>query len=186
MKLIVGLGNPGSRYRGTRHNLGAEVVARTAQDLGIELTHTSCRALWGRSRTAGREALLALPSTYMNESGASVAALVRYHKIPLPQTLVVSDDLNLPPGRLRLRSGGSAGGHNGLRSILEALGQDGFHRLRVGIGAPAPGVDQADYVLGRYPSDELELHRDAVVRGASAVLCWLEEGLEAAMRRFNG
>lgn len=186
MKLIVGLGNPGSRYRGTRHNLGAEVVARAAQDLGIELTHTSCRAQWGRCRTAGREALLALPATYMNESGLAVATLVRYHKIPLEHTLVVSDDLNLAPGRLRLRSGGSAGGHNGLRSVIEVLGQDGFHRLRVGIGTPPPGVDQVDYVLGRYLPGEVEAHRDAVVRGAKAVLCWLEEGIEAAMRRFNG
>ncbi len=186
MKLIVGLGNPGPRYRDTRHNLGAEVVARAARELGIGLTHGTHHARWGRSRARGLDVLLALPSTYMNESGRAVGALARYHKVSLDDILVVSDDLNLAPGRLRLRRGGSAGGHNGLQSVIEALGQDGFHRLRVGTGAPGPGQDQVDFVLGRFTAEEQAARRDAVERGAEAVRCWLEEGIDAAMRRFNG
>jgi PTH1 family peptidyl-tRNA hydrolase len=185
VKLIVGLGNPGPRYRATRHNLGAEVVERAAQALGLALTHTTCRAQWGRSRGEGRKALLALPSTYMNGSGQAVAALARYHKISPTDILVVSDDLHLAPGRLRLRRGGSAGGHNGLQSVIDTLGSDVFHRLRVGIGAPGPGGDQVEYVLGRFTAGEQEARRNAVEHGAEAALCWLEEGIDAAMRRFN-
>ena len=185
MKLIVGLGNPGPRYRATRHNLGAEVAARAALRLGVELTHSTCHARWGRSRARGREALLAFPATYMNESGLAVAALARYHKFPPEDILVISDDLHLAPGRLRLRRGGSSGGHNGLQSVIEHLGSDDFHRLRVGIGAPVAGGDQVEYVLSRFPAEERAQILAAVERASEAVLCWLEEGLDAAMRHFN-
>jgi peptidyl-tRNA hydrolase, PTH1 family len=185
VKLIAGLGNPGTRYQGSRHNLGAEAVVRAARMLGVELSHSSLASQWGRRRS-GSDAVLALPLTYMNLSGQAVAALSHYFKISPPEILVVSDDLNLPLGQLRFRRGGSAGGHNGLKSVIECLGGDDFSRLRLGLGRPEPGMDQVDFVLSRFRPEEKETVQILLEKAAAAVQCWLERGLEAAAREFNG
>lgn len=184
MKLIVGLGNPGARYQGSRHNLGADAVLRAAQRLKLELTHSTHSAHWGRIRDGAEEAILALPQTFMNCSGQAVAELSHYYKIQAEEILVVSDDLNLPLGRLRLRRGGSAGGHNGLKSVIEQIGGE-FHRLRIGIGEPG-AAEQVDFVLGRFRPEERDAAQAASDRAAEAVECWLRQGLDAAMRKYNG
>jgi peptidyl-tRNA hydrolase, PTH1 family len=185
MKLIVGLGNPGARYHGSRHNLGAAAVMRAAQRLQASFAHTTRHALWGRVRTDSGQAVLALPQTYMNLSGRAVAALARYLKIIPQEILVVSDDLNLPLGRLRFRLGGSAGGHNGMKSVIESLGSDEFHRLRIGIGQPDRQEEQADFVLSRFHPAEREAAAAALERAAEGILCWLDHGLDAAARTHN-
>jgi len=185
VKLIVGLGNPGERYEGSRHNLGADVVSQAARRLEIDLTHVSHEAQWGRGRADSADVILALPLTYMNLSGRAVLALSQYYKIQLDDILVVSDDLNLPLGRLRFRRGGSAGGHNGLKSIIEQFGSEDFHRLRVGIGRPGGEGQQVDFVLSRFLPEERAAVKESTERGAEGVLCWLREDLDAAMRAFN-
>jgi PTH1 family peptidyl-tRNA hydrolase len=186
MKLIVGLGNPGERYAGTRHNLGAMVLFQLARELNLELSHSSMQSKWGRSRHQADECILAFPQTYMNLSGQAVQALVRYFKIPLEHIIIITDDLNLPVGRLRFRAEGSAGGHNGLKSIIENLGTLQFARLRLGVGQTPPGWDTADYVLSKFSTEELDAVADGVKKAAEAVRCWLIEGLPSAMRTYNG
>lgn len=183
MKLIVGLGNPGKRYERTRHNLGFLVVDALAATLGIRLDKEECRALTGVAHRGGR-LMLAKPQTYMNNSGEAVAALVRYYQIEPADMLVVYDDLALPPGQLRIRSKGSAGGHNGLRSIIHYLQTQEFPRLRIGIGPVPPGWTGADYVLSAFPEDDPAL-RPAVERAAEAALFWVDQGIEKAMQCYN-
>lgn len=185
MKLIIGLGNPGRRYKGTRHNVGAEVVARLAGRAGIEINEEDGFAKAGRGLIGGTRVLLAVPQTYVNVSGAAVRDLRRRHRVAPEDIFVVVDDLDLRVGRLRLRARGSAGGHNGLKSIIEALGTNEFPRLRVGVGRPPEGVDPAEFVLTRFsPAERREL--EAVVdRAAEALEVAIREGVPAAMNRFN-
>lgn len=185
MNLIVGLGNPGRRYRGTRHNMGAEVVDRLARRAGIAIDEDAGFARVGRGRIAGRRVLLAKPQTYVNVSGEAVRDLRRRHRLRLPDIFVVVDDLDLPLGRIRLRAEGSAGGHNGLRSIIEALGTTEFPRLRVGVGRPPAGIDPADHVLTRFSPEEHEVLDAVLDRAAEALEAAVVEGVEAAMNRFN-
>ncbi len=186
MKVICGLGNPGDRYRLTRHNVGFRVVDLLADRWGVSAGRVRDGAAvleLTRPEPVGR-VLLVKPMKYMNLSGPPLrAALSRTNADPSADLLVVSDDFNLPLGRLRLRSGGSAGGHNGLRSIIEALGTDDFARLRVGIGR---GGDDVDHVLSAFKRSEAELVRDVIATAADAAELWLHEGVEAAMNRFNG
>ncbi len=184
-KLVVGLGNPGEKYRHTRHNLGAEAVALAARRLNLKLSHSSLGARWGRGRAEDVPVICALPKTYMNLSGRAAAALSRYFKVPADNLLVVSDDLNLPLGRLRLRSGGSAGGHNGLQSVIDLLGTMEFARLRIGLGSPTPEADQVEFVLSRPAAAERPVVEESLARAAEAIRVWLLQGLEAAMRSFN-
>jgi PTH1 family peptidyl-tRNA hydrolase len=186
MKMIVGLGNPGRSYARTRHNVGANVVLEAARHLGVSLDRGSMQAEWGRGKKDDLEFLLVLPMTYMNLSGQAVSALARYFKIPDEEILVVVDDLNLALGKLRFRSEGSAGGHNGLKSIIELLGRQAFHRLRIGIGAPAGVMQVTDFVLGTFFPEELPVMDAAVKRAAEAAVCWLEKGMAPAMRLYNG
>ena len=185
MKLIVGLGNPGRRYRGTRHNVGWEVIARLAGRAGIRVNEDEGFAEVGRGTIGGRRVLLARPFTYMNVSGEAVRDLRRRHRLRPENILVIVDDIDLPLGRLRLRAEGSAGGHNGLRSVIEALGTTEFPRLRVGIGRPPEGTDPADFVLTRFTSDEAPVAHASIERAADAVEMTITEGLGAAMNRFN-
>ena len=186
MKVICGLGNPGDRYRITRHNVGFRAVDLLADRWGVSAGRVRDGAAVlevARPEPAGR-VLLVKPMKYMNNSGPPLrAALSRTNADPAVDLLVVSDDFNLPLGRLRLRGGGSAGGHNGLRSIIAALGTDEFPRLRVGIGR---GGDDVDHVLSGFRRAELELVREVIATAADAVELWLAEGTEAAMNRFNG
>lgn len=185
MKLIVGLGNPGRRYRGTRHNVGADVVDRLARRNGIAIDEDDGFAWVGRGTIAGVRVLLAKPQTYVNVSGEAVRDLQRRHRLRLADIFAVVDDLDLPLGRIRLRAEGSAGGHNGLKSIIASVGATGFPRLRVGIGRPPEGVHPADYVLTRFtPAEQGTL--DAVLdRAATCLEVALVEGVDAAMNRFN-
>jgi len=185
MKLIVGLGNPGRRYRGTRHNVGWEVIARLADRAGIRVNEDEGFAEVGRGMIGDRRVLLARPFTYMNVSGEAVRDLRRRHRVRPEDILIIVDDIDLPLGRLRLRAAGSAGGHNGLKSVIEALGTTGFPRLRVGIGRPPLGTDPADFVLTRFTADEAPAVQVSIERAADAVELAVTEGLNAAMNRFN-
>jgi len=185
MKLIVGLGNPGRRYRETRHNVGWEVISRLARRARIAVDEEDGFSDVGRGSIGGTRVILARPQTYVNVSGEAVRDLRRHHRLRPQDIIVVVDDLDLPLGRLRLRASGSAGGHNGLKSIIEALGTTEFPRLRVGIGRPAEGVDPADHVLTRFTSDEQAVVDAALDRAAEAIETAIAEGIETAMNRFN-
>lgn len=185
MKLIVGLGNPGRRYRGTRHNVGWEILARLADRAGIRVDEDEGFAEVGRGTIGTQRVLLARPVTYMNVSGEAVRDLRRRHRLRPQDILVIVDDIDLPLGRLRLRAGGSAGGHNGLRSVIEALGTTEFPRLRVGIGRPPLGVDPAEFVLTRFTDGEAAAVQKSIERAVEAVEMAVTAGVAAAMNRFN-
>jgi PTH1 family peptidyl-tRNA hydrolase len=185
MKLIIGLGNPDRRYRQTRHNVGWEVVDRLGRRLGVAVDQEDGWAIVGSGTVGRRRVLLAKPQTYVNLSGTAVADLRRRHRVKLEDLVVVVDDLDLPLGRLRLRPGGSHGGHNGLRSIIDALGSDAFPRLRVGIGRPPEGMDPAQFVLTPFTTEERAAMDPALERAAEAIETVVREGLQAAMNRFN-
>jgi len=185
MKLIVGLGNPGRRYRGTRHNVGWEVISRLARRAGITVDEDEGFSEVGRGSIKGIRVLLARPQTYVNVSGAAVRDLRRRHRVSPQDIIVVVDDLDLPLGRIRLRPGGSAGGHNGLKSIIDALGTTEFPRLRVGIGRPPAGIDPAEHVLTRFGPDEQAALDGALERAAEALEVAVVSGIAAAMNRFN-
>jgi len=183
VKLIVGLGNPGPQYTGTRHNVGFEVVDELGRRHGISLGREKFHAWYGLGHVVGEQVLLLKPTTYMNRSGRAVVAAGRFYKLELDDLLVIADDLALPTGRLRLRVQGSAGSHKGLQDIIERAGSEAWCRLRIGIGA-APGSGTS-HVLGRFGAEEEELMQQAVARAADAVECWVEQGPERAMNRFN-
>jgi len=185
LKLVVGLGNPGSKYEGTRHNIGFEVVDRLAAGGSGARFARKFDALVAETEIDFRRVLLLKPETFMNLSGRSVAQAVRFYKLDLDDLLVVCDDLNLPLGKLRIRGGGSDGGQKGLRDITAHLGSENYARLRVGIGDRGP-VDATDYVLGRFRSTERPLIDDALILASQAVAVWVTQGLAAAMNRFNG
>jgi PTH1 family peptidyl-tRNA hydrolase len=184
--LIVGLGNPGEEYARTRHNIGFECVAHLAKRHGLEFRAKRSKARLAEGHIAGQRVALAKPFTYMNLSGQAVSGLRTWYKIdPVDALLVIYDDRDLPFGRLRLRQRGSAGTHNGMKSIIGQLGSQDFPRMRVGIGKPPPNWDQKAYVLGRFTSEEQQELPDVYDRAADAVEVILREGFEAAMNRFN-
>ncbi|MCK5243173.1 aminoacyl-tRNA hydrolase [bacterium] len=185
MKLIVGLGNPGPEYIKTRHNVGANLVEVLATQCTVPLSHHTMHAHWGRGYIQQETFVLARPQTYMNCSGQTVAALSRYFKIPPEQILIIVDDFNLPLGALRFRTQGSAGGHNGLKSIIERLGSQVFHRLRIGIDKPPAFMEITDYVLGRFSKDEKLLVQETLDKASEAARCWLEAGIARAMQEYN-
>jgi PTH1 family peptidyl-tRNA hydrolase len=185
MHLVVGLGNPGRKYAGTRHNVGFDVLDLLASRHGCEWESAprGIDALIARWRQA--DAVLAKPLTFMNLSGPAVVALLQFFKIDLPALIVVVDDINLELGRLRARAAGSAGGHNGLKSAIGALGTDAFARLRIGVGRGDARRDLADHVLARFDPDERPIVGDAVERSADAVELFSAEGIAPVMNRFN-
>lgn len=186
MKLIVGLGNPGRRYHETRHNIGFAVAEDLARRTGATFEHGRANALTARvGHGPDASWLVVKPLTLMNASGEAVAGLAQFFKVDAADILVVADDVNLPLGRLRLRSGGSAGGHNGFRSIVACLGTEAFPRLRVGVGRGDPRRDLADHVLARFDRDEEDEVSRAIARAADAVETFLASGIEAAMNRYN-
>ncbi|MHB0869034.1 MAG: aminoacyl-tRNA hydrolase [Chloroflexota bacterium] len=184
MKLVVGLGNPGSRYANTRHNVGFMVLDRLAKECGASVTKRQCNALTALGTLAGQRVCLAKPQTYMNLSGESVACLARFYKVDTRDILVIYDERDLPVGRIRLRERGSAGGHRGVQSIIGMLGTSEFPRLRIGIGRPSE-MEAEDHVLGRFSAEERPLMEEALARSVEAVEIALSEGMEAAMNRFN-
>ena len=185
MYLIAGLGNPGKEYEKTRHNVGFEVLDRVAKEMGIRAESKELRALVGKGLWRGEKVLLVKPQTYMNLSGESIGALADYYKIPAEQVIVISDDVALPVGSLRVRKKGSAGGHNGLKNIILHLGTEDFPRVRVGVGEKNEHQDLATHVLGRPGKEDRACLEEAMDRAALAVLCILESGPGEAMNRFN-
>lgn len=184
--IVVGLGNPEKKYEHTRHNVGFDVLQVLSQKLDIPLNKLRCKALTGEGRIGGERVVLAAPQTYMNLSGQSVVELLRWYKADAKHLIVVYDDVDLPQGRLRVRAGGSAGTHNGMRNIVYLTGRDDFPRVRIGIGKPEPGRDLVAYVLGKYPPEARQAMFDAFLRAADAVQAIVTDGAEAAMARFNG
>ena len=185
MKLVVGLGNPGRRYAKTRHNLGHQVVDLLAERWRVEVGQKRFSGLVGRASFGGQDVMLLKPTTFMNCSGESVLAARQFHKLPLDDLMVVMDDLALPVGRVRVRQGGSAGGHKGLLDILGRLGSDEVARIRIGIGS-ADRDGTVEYVLSRADEDETARLAEGVATAADAVAVWIREGVESAMNRFNG
>lgn len=187
MKIVVGLGNPGREYVGTRHNIGFEVVDRLATrvDRGWETGPAAAMQARWRRGGADQDVLLVKPLTFMNLSGGAVGALMRFYKVTVPDVLIVCDDVNLPLGRLRARASGSEGGHNGLRSIAQQLGTIDYPRLRVGVGRGDTRRDLADHVLARFDADEAGPVADVVTKATEAVDLWITDGLVKMMNSFN-
>lgn len=186
MKLVVGLGNPGSRYQGTRHNIGFMILAELARRHTGAKPKNKFHGELLEARVLADTVLFLCPSTYMNRSGISVSEAVRFYKIPHENVLVVCDDLNLPFSRLRFRTDGGAGGQKGLIDIIRLLGTESFPRLRFGIGRPPQAMDPADYVLARFIEEEQSRLPQVLKRAADAVEIWIAYGTVEAMNRFNG
>jgi PTH1 family peptidyl-tRNA hydrolase len=186
MKLIVGLGNLGRKYEHTRHNVGFEVLDRLAERFGEESSREKFNGRVLEAMVAGERVLLLWPHTLMNRSGRSVQPAMEFYRFALTDLLVVCDDFNLQLGKLRFRSQGSAGGNNGLEDVIGRLGTDEFSRLRVGIGPVPERWDPADFVLGRFPAEERKEIDEAIVRAADGAVCWVGDGIEAAMNQYNG
>lgn len=181
---VVGLGNPGDKYRGTRHNVGFRVLELLAGKRGVTLKPKD-DALLGSYTLEGREIFLLLPQTFMNESGRAVAPFLNYRQVPLERLLVVSDDLDLPPGKLRLRTSGGTGGHHGLDSIVLHVQGNGFPRLRIGIGKPVSPEAGAEHVLAPFTAEEKPLLAQALERAAEGIELFIHKGAEVAMREMN-
>lgn len=187
MKLLVGLGNPGIKYAETRHNVGFRVIDRLADKLGTGVNRPFFRALTGQAVISGEKVILAKPQTFMNASGQAVAPLLNWYKLSPADLLVVYDDLDLLPGAMRIRPKGGTGGHRGMASIVEHLGSNEFPRLRIGIGKPGPNEgDTISWVLGKFsPGDREELER-VITRAVDALQCFVAEGINQAMNKYNG
>ena len=184
--MIVFLGNPGTKYERTRHNAGWIVGDVVAGRCGVKIQRLKNRALTAQCTLGGQETLLVKPQTFMNSSGEAVRLLADFYKIPPERILVVSDEIALPPGRMRLRSGGSAGGHNGLKSIISCLGTDKFPRLRMGVGSPThPDYEMIDWVLGNFNAEDEKIICDTAERAADAIECFLSQGIDRAMSLYN-
>ena len=185
--LVVGLGNPGDKYEGTRHNAGFMVIDQLAEGLKIPVQRLKFKALTNTAEIAGHKVLLMKPVTYMNLSGEAVGEAAAFYKVPPERVLVLSDEVSLAPGKIRVRRSGSAGGHNGLKDIIAHLGTDQFPRIRVWVGQkPHPDYDMADWVLGRFQGEDKKAVEAAVERAAGAVACLIEKGVDQAMSRYNG
>ena len=184
MHIITGLGNPGRKYENTRHNLGFITVDRLAEEHGISVTKSKHKALIGEGRISGQKVLLVKPQTFMNLSGEAVRAVMDYYKEPVENLLVIYDDADIPAGAVRIRKKGGAGTHNGMRSVVSCLGDDGFARIRIGIGTQ-DDRDIIDHVLGGFTREEADVMREAVLTAVSAVECMLSEGIDIAMNEYN-
>ncbi|MDW8078783.1 MAG: aminoacyl-tRNA hydrolase [Thermoguttaceae bacterium] len=185
-KLIVGLGNPGTRYEGTRHNVGFEVIRRLVGLLDAAGPRSRFKGNVWEANSEGTKLLLLAPETFMNLSGQSVRAAVDFFKVPLEHLLVICDDFALPLGRVRFRPDGSSGGHRGLANIIDELGTESFPRLRIGIGPLPPGVDPVEFVLGRFSEDELGRLNAVIAKACPAILDWVKHGISYCMDRYNG
>ncbi len=183
--LIVGLGNPGRKYRGNRHNIGFMAVDTLAAAYNIESSKVQNKAIVGNGRIQDQNVIIAKPQTYMNNSGDAVGPLARYYKVPPENVLVVYDELDLPFGTIRLREKGGAGGHNGMKSIINHLGQE-FPRVRLGIGRPPGQMPVPAYVLQDFGKDDLPLLDDVLAEAVRAIETYLREGIQLAMSRHNG
>ena len=186
MWMIVGLGNPGREYARTRHNVGFDVIDVLSEKLGISVNRSLMHGLVGDGFFAGEKVMLVKPQTYMNLSGQCVSEIVSFYKVPMDRLLLIYDDIDLPLGKLRLRQSGSAGTHNGMRSVIGLLGRQDFPRLRVGVGSRPEGWELADWVLSHYQTEEdRKTQFDAFLLAADTVIDWVKNGWESAMRTAN-
>jgi len=183
--VVVGLGNPGKKYADTRHNVGFWVVELLALKHKIKMTKLKFKALYGEGVICGKKVLLVMPQTYMNLSGESVRDIINWYKVPVKNIIIIYDDIDLPVGRLRIRPKGSAGTHNGMRSIIYQIMSDEFPRVRVGIDKPPEGWDLANYVLSKFSKEDREKIQQAVVSAADAVEGIIGCGVDQAMSKFN-
>lgn len=187
MFLIAGLGNPGRQYEKTRHNMGFDTIDELIDRHRIPQGGIAHKAMYGKGMIAGEKVLAVKPLTYMNLSGEAIREYVNYYKMdPETELIVIYDDIDLDPGQIRIRKKGSAGGHNGIKSIIAQIGTQNFYRIKVGVGAKPKGWDLADYVLGRFSSEERALVDKAICDAADAVEMILKDGIEAAMNHYNG
>ena len=185
MRIIIGLGNPAREYQATRHNIGFDTIIRLSDEYNIPLDFKKHKAICGRGYIGGEKVVLAQPQTYMNLSGESVRELVDFYKVTNEEIIVIYDDVALDVGQLRIRAKGSAGGHNGIKSIIAHLGTQEFPRIRIGVGEKPKNWDLADYVLGRFADEEQPVIREALGRAANACKCIITDGIEEAMNRYN-
>lgn len=185
MKLIIGLGNPGTEYDGTRHNVGFQAIDALADDRNINPNKNKFKALFGEGRVGSKKMVLGKPQTYMNLSGESVQMFMKWYKVSPEEILIIYDDVSLPPGQLRIRKKGGAGGHNGIKSIIQHLGTDEFQRIKIGIGEKPQGWNLADYVLSRFSNSEMKTIEKTMedVVGAANVI--MDKGIEEAMNQYN-
>ena len=184
MYIIVGLGNPGKKYENTRHNMGFLAIDRMAEEYGISVDKIKFKALVGEGRIAGQRVVLVKPQTYMNLSGESVQEIMHFYKEDIENLIVIYDDLDIAAGKIRVRKKGSAGTHNGMRNIVQMLSDDGFPRIRVGIGSEKKG-DLIDFVIGGVSKSEMELLREGVTQASKAAVAIVEKGIEKAMNEYN-
>ncbi len=185
MKLVVGLGNPGRKYEGTRHNVGFGVVAEMARRHGTGKPRARFQGEVVEANTAGERLLLLCPATYMNRSGASVLAARDFYKLTDDEILIVCDDINLPLAKLRVRVKGSSGGQKGLADVVRRLGSEEVSRLRIGVGTPPEGWDAAGYVLGKFTREEQSEVEPAILSAANAVVVWARDGIATCMNQYN-
>lgn len=185
MYLIAGLGNPGDKYAGTRHNIGFDVVDKIAEKHNIRLNKLKFNAIYGDGNILGERVLLAKPTTYMNNSGIAINEIASYYKIPSENIIVIVDDIDIPFSSLRIKRDGSAGSHNGLKSIVKVLGTKDFPRIRIGVGKKHPKQDLADFVLGRFSKDERVYMDETVEMTVDALEEFLVKGIGSSMNKFN-
>lgn len=184
MLLIVGLGNPGAQYENTRHNIGFKVIDNIAKEYNIEINRQKFKGVYGEGFINGEKVILLKPSTYMNLSGESIREVVDFYKLSNEDVIVIYDDISIDVGRLRIREKGSAGGHNGIKSIIAHLGTDVFPRIKVGVGQP--NVDLVNYVLGKFSDEEMEVLSESIDASTKAVSEMIKEDVKTAMNKFNG
>lgn len=185
MFLIVGLGNPGKEYEHTRHNVGFDIIELIGDKYNIDVNRKKFKGIYGDGRIAGERVLLLKPTTYMNLSGESIKEVLNFYKIPNDNIIVLYDDISIEVGRLRIRQKGSAGGHNGIKSIIAHLGSDVFPRVKIGVGQP-PGENLVSHVLGKFSKDEREKLEDVFEATSRSVEAIIERGVAEAMNKFNG
>lgn len=185
MYLIVGLGNPTREYQATRHNIGWDAITRLSDDNNIALNKKGYKAIYGTGYIGGEKVILAQPTTYMNLSGESVRAFSDYYQISEENIIIIYDDISLEPGQLRIRTKGSAGGHNGIKSIISHLGTMEFPRIKIGVGEKPEGYDLADYVLGHFSKEEEPVMREALKNASDAVRVMIEQDISHAMNLYN-
>ena len=186
MYIIVGLGNPGKEYVNTRHNIGFDVIDVLADEENISVMEKKHKAVIGKGIVAGQKCILAKPTTYMNRSGESVREMIDYYKVDeTDELIIISDDVSMDVGKVRIRKKGSAGGHNGLKNIMEHLGHDNYIRVKIGVGEKPKGWDLADYVLGRFSGPERETLNETAKWAADAIRAIITDGPDNAMNRYN-
>ena len=183
--IIIGLGNPGSRYDNTRHNVGFETIDVISGKYGIKIAKLRHKALLGDGDIEGHRVLLVKPQTFMNLSGESVRDIVDWYKVPTSNIIIIYDDIDIPIGKIRVRPKGSSGTHNGMRSVIYQLQSDEFPRIRIGIGKPPEGWDLADYVLSKFSGDDAKIIQESISKAAEAAVAVIKCGIDAAMNAFN-